>query len=81
MPGSPLSAVPSVAPPADRGDHWITTIEVQRKLGAAEATIYRLLQRDPTFPRPAKLGGRNNRWSARAIDAWMAAQVAAAADR
>jgi predicted DNA-binding transcriptional regulator AlpA len=78
MPSTVLSVVPVVPP--ERGDQWLSLHEVRRTLHASPATIYNLMARDPTFPRPAKLG-RASRWSARELAAWMDSKLAARADR
>jgi prophage regulatory protein len=82
MPASILASVPSSASRLDPRDpdRWLTLLEVRHLVGGATATIYRLMARDPTFPRPAKLGSAN-RWSAKEIAAWMEAQLAARAAR
>ncbi len=82
MPSSILASVPSSAarPDPREPDRWLTLLEVRRLVGGATATIYRLMARDPTFPRPAKLGSAN-RWSAKEIAAWMDAQLAARGSR
>ena len=78
MPSPVLTALPSASPPEARGaDQWLSLAEVRRRLGAGESTIYRLMRRDPTFPRPAKLG-TFNRWSAKELAAWMEARLEAA---
>jgi len=79
MPSTVLSVVPVVPP--ERGDQWLSLSEVRRKLGGVGgSTIYRLLARDPSFPRPVKVF-QGNRWSARELAAWMDSQLAARADR
>lgn len=49
----------------------------RKRLDISRPTIYRLIRRDPTFPRPVKIGSRTL-FAVHEIDAWMQAQVAAA---
>lgn len=49
----------------------------RKRLDVSRPTIYRLLRRDPTFPRPIKIGSRTL-FAVHEIDAWMQAQAAAA---
>lgn len=78
MPSSDLASVVLPARTDPRAaDHWLSLAEVRRALGAVSgSTIYRLMARDPSFPRPVQIFS-GNRWSAKELAVWMEAQLAA----
>lgn len=45
---------------------------VLAKTGLSNATIYR----DPTFPKPIRIGERASAWVAAEVDAWIAERIA-----
>jgi prophage regulatory protein len=66
-------------PPVDPAQPLrLESLESTRKrIAVSRPTIYRLVRRDPTFPRPVKIGSRTM-FAVHEIDAWLQAQVAAA---
>lgn len=58
-------------------DRFINIKEVQTFIGLRHNMIYQMVKAG-TFPRPIKLGTAS-RWSLRAVQEWMAAQIKAAA--
>jgi predicted DNA-binding transcriptional regulator AlpA len=42
----------------------------------SHATLYRVLLKDPTFPKPFKIGLRKNAWLRSDIEAWINARAA-----
>ena len=48
-------------------------------LNVSHATFYRRVLRDPTFPKPFKIGLRKNAWLRTDIEAWIMARAAAVA--
>ncbi len=40
----------------------LTVNETSRMLSVSRATLYRMLQDDPSFPRPVKLTQKSTRW-------------------
>lgn len=42
----------------------------------SHATFYRVLFKDPSFPKPFKIGLRKNAWLRADIEAWIAARAA-----
>jgi predicted DNA-binding transcriptional regulator AlpA len=56
------------------GRRLLTNRQLQAKLGnVSHMFIARQLERDPTFPKPFKLGGIRKFWLLDEVDAWMAA--------
>lgn len=47
----------------------------RKRLAISRPTTYRLIHRDPTFPRPVKIGSRTL-FAIHEIDAWIAARAA-----
>ena len=45
--------------------------EVAAKLGITRGTVYKILDRDPTFPRPIYPGIKSPRWRVDELDAWL----------
>lgn len=45
--------------------------EVRNRTGLSNATIWRKLKQDPTFPKPFKLGANSTVWDAGEITAWL----------
>ena len=44
------------------------------RLGCSRTTVYTLIETDPTFPRPVKVGSRTT-FADHLIDAWIDAQI------
>ena len=57
----------------------LTASEVAARLRIARQSIYELLKRDESFPRPLRIMPRAPRWRACDVDAWLAAQTPDAA--
>lgn len=51
--------------------------EVEKRTGLKRAHLYQLARRGE-FPKPLKIGARASAWKASAVDAWVAARIAAA---
>jgi predicted DNA-binding transcriptional regulator AlpA len=53
-----------------------TREDAQRFLGISKATIFRLLQNDPSFPKPVAVTGTRRilRWQPESIAAWVEAK-------
>lgn len=51
--------------------NMISTESVAVKLGVARSSVWNLLKRDASFPRPVKLSARTVRWVENEIDAWL----------
>ena len=45
--------------------------EVRNRTGLSNATIWRKIKQDPTFPKPFKLGANSTVWDAGEITAWL----------
>lgn len=56
----------------------LKTPNVLSFLNIARATLYELIKNDPTFPRPFKLGTRDNGWLRRDVESWLDTKAAAA---
>lgn len=52
-------------------ERFIRIKEVQSLIGLSRASIYRLEQSDPSFPRRLKLGQRAVAWRVSALKEWM----------
>ena len=50
---------------------------VEKRLGISRPTIYLWLDKDPTFPRPVKIGSYSIGWIEAEIDAWLEARIRA----
>ena len=57
----------------------LTASEVAARLRIARQTVYELLKRDDSFPRPIRVMPRAPRWRAADVEAWLAAQTPDAA--
>ena len=51
--------------------------EVAARLTVTRGTLYKILDRDPTFPRPVHITPKNPRWHERDIEAWIERKAAA----
>ena len=45
--------------------------EVAERIGVTRGTVYKILDRDPTFPRPLYPGIKYPRWRSDALAAWI----------
>lgn len=62
-------------PNHDAGHRLLTIEETGRRIGLSKVSVYRLIKRDPSFPRPLKLSARCTRFASKALDRWIAAQA------
>ena len=53
----------------------LTVKDVTARLSVARPTIYKILNRDPTFPRPIYIANRVPRWREEDIQAWIDAKA------
>lgn len=67
-------ASPAVASRNDVADHFLDWPEVGRRTSLSRTTIWRLC-RAGRFPSPVELSAGRVGWSARAVDAWIAARL------
>lgn len=68
---------PHTLPPPD-GPRLLSGPQVQAKTSLSRCTIWRLVWRGE-FPAPVQLSPGRKAWSAAAVDAWIAARLAAGA--
>ena len=54
----------------------LKTSEVAERLRITRAALYKLKDRDPTFPRPFMVGNRAPRFEEAEIEAWIASKRA-----
>ena len=51
--------------------------EVAARLGVTRGTVYKILNTDPTFPRPIHVTPKSPRWRPADVDAWIERKAAA----
>ncbi|VVE15640.1 hypothetical protein PCO31110_02902 [Pandoraea communis] len=51
--------------------------DVQQRIGISRPTVYRWLDKDPSFPKPVSLGSHSIGFVESEIDAWLEARVRA----
>ena len=54
-----------------RLDRLLTCKQVAAETGISRSTIYRLLEKDKSFPKPIPIGPRGKRWLESDIAAWI----------
>lgn len=64
---------------ADNPDALLQIRTVAALIGGGKSTVYSRVSKDPTFPRPIRLGTRCTRFRAGDVIAWLKAQAAGAA--
>jgi predicted DNA-binding transcriptional regulator AlpA len=84
---SQISAPDGATPAAKRGIQPLHVVQIADALltlrtaavvaGLSEATLYRKVKSDPTFPRLVKMGQRCTRIRAGDLTTWLAAQAGA----
>ena len=52
------------------------TTEILCDCNISHATFYRVVLKDPTFPKPFKIGLRKNAWLRAEVEAWISARAA-----
>jgi len=77
MPATTDHSTPPAAP-ALIPEELIDLKTVMRRTGLARSTVTKLITAG-TFPKRVKVTDRATRWSARAIEAWIQARIAASA--
>ena len=63
--------------PAPEAPAILAVPVVLSRLGVSRNTLLAIRQKDPTFPKPLKLGVRALRWRAADIDRWIEAGIRA----
>lgn len=58
--------------PAPAPDRLLTTTEAAARLGLTRTALWERRRRDPDWPPPQYVGERSPRWSAAALDAYVA---------
>lgn len=57
----------------------VGTTEILDMFDISQATFYRVVFNDPSFPKPFKIGLRKNAWLRADIEAWINARAAGVA--
>jgi len=57
-------------------EEFLTGPALARLIGGSRWKVYRLLQRDPTFPKPIKLAANSCLWIKSEVEAWLCAKIA-----
>ena len=52
-------------------DTLLNVRDVAARLGVCRPTVYNILKRDPSFPRPIHIASRSPRWRAAELAAWI----------
>lgn len=63
------------------GKRFLRISDVMEYLGISRATVYRLVERDPTFPRPRQIAEHRVAWDLEELEAWAKARPVSKAGR
>ena len=58
---------------------FLNPAAVADRIGMSRSTIYKLIETDPSFPKPIRMLPRSPRWRVADIDRWIASKAEQAA--